>query len=94
MLATMKILAWLKKDFVLVASVGLALVSLLVVRPTVELVVEAIDFKVLALLFCLMLVIQAFRTTNLLDYVAVRLLEVCRTTRMLYFVLVFLVFPV
>ena len=94
MLATMKFLAWLKKDFVLVASVTLALVSLLVVRPTVELVVEAIDFKVLALLFCLMLVIQAFRTTNLLDYVAVRLLGVCRTTRMLYFVLVFLVFVV
>ena len=94
MLATMKFLAWLKKDFVLVASVVLALVSLLVVRPTVELVVEAIDFKVLALLFCLMLVIQAFRTTNLLDYVSVRLLEVCRTTRMLYFVLVFLVFAV
>ena len=94
MLATMKFLAWLKKHFVLVASVVLALVSLLVVRHTVELVVEAIDFKVLALLFCLMLVIQAFRTTNLLDYVAVRLLEVCRTTRMLYFVLVFLVFAV
>lgn len=94
MLATMKLLSWLKKDFVLVASLALALVSLLVIRPTVELVVEAIDFKVLALLFCLMLVIQAFRTTNLLDYVAVRLLEVCRTTRMLYFVLVFLVFAV
>ena len=94
MLATMKFLAWLKKDFVLVASVTLAVVSLLVVRPTVELVMEAIDFKVLALLFCLMLVIQAFRTTNLLDYVAVRLLGVCRSTRMLYFVLVFLVFVV
>ena len=32
MLATMKFLAWLKKDFVLVASVVLALVSLLMVR--------------------------------------------------------------
>ena len=94
MLATMKFLAWLKKDFVLVASVVLALVSLLMVRPSVELVIEAIDFKVLALLFCLMLVIQAFRTTNLLDYVAVRLLGVCKNTRMLYFVLVFLVFAV
>ena len=92
MLATMKFLAWLKKDFVLVAALALAVISLCVVKPSVELVVSAIDFKVLALLFCLMLVIQAFRTTNLLDYIAVRLLGICKTTRLLYFVLVFLVF--
>ena len=92
MLATMKFLAWLKKDFVLVTALALAVISLCVVKPSVELVVSAIDFKVLALLFCLMLVIQAFRTTNLLDYIAVRLLGICKTTRLLYFVLVFLVF--
>lgn len=92
MLATMKFLAWLKKDFVLVVAVTLALVSLLVVRPTMKLVIDSIDFKVLALLFCLMLVIQAFRTTNLLDYSAVRLLGICKTTRLLSFILVFLVF--
>ena len=92
MLATMKLLAWLKKDFVLVVAVTLALVSLLVVRPTMKLVIASIDFKVLALLFCLMLVIQAFRTTNLLDYSAVRLLGICKTTRLLSFILVFLVF--
>ena len=88
----MKFLAWLKKDFVLVVAVTLALVSLLVVRPTMKLVIDSIDFKVLALLFCLMLVIQAFRTTNLLDYSAVRLLGICKTTRLLSFILVFLVF--
>ena len=88
----MKLLAWLKKDFVLVVAVTLALVSLLVVRPTMKLVIASIDFKVLALLFCLMLVIQAFRTTNLLDYSAVRLLGICKTTRLLSFILVFLVF--
>lgn len=92
MLATMKLLAWLKKDFVLVVAVTLALVSLLVVRPTMKLVIDSIDFKVLALLFCLMLVIQAFRTTNLLDYIAVRLLGICKTTRLLSFILVFWVF--
>lgn len=92
MLATMKLLAWLKKDFVLVVAVTLALVSLLVVRPTMKLVIASIDFKVLALLFCLMLVIQAFRTTNLLDYSAVRLLGICKATRLLSFILVFLVF--
>lgn len=92
MLTTMKLLAWLKKDFVLVVAVTLALVSLLVVRPTMKLVIASIDFKVLALLFCLMLVIQAFRTTNLLDYSAVRLLGICKATRLLSFILVFLVF--
>lgn len=92
MLATMKFLAWLKKDFVLVVAGTLALVSLLVVRPTMKLVIDSIDFKVLALLFCLMLVIQAFRTTNLLDYSAVQLLGICKTTRLLSFILVFLVF--
>ncbi|MEE0134191.1 MAG: SLC13 family permease [Treponema sp.] len=88
----MKFLAWLKKDFVLVTALALAVISLCVVKPSAELVVSAIDFKVLALLFCLMLVIQAFRTTNLLDYIAVRLLGICKTTRLLYFILVFLVF--
>ena len=92
MLATMKFLAWLKKDFVLVVAGTLALVSLLVVRPTMKLVIDSIDFKGLALLLCLMLVIQAFRTTNLLDYSAVRLLGICKTTRLLSFILVFLVF--
>ncbi len=88
----MKFLAWLKKDFVLVVALALAVISFCVVKPSVELVVSAIDFKVLALLFCLMLVIQAFRTTNLLDYSAVRLLGICKTTRLLSFILVFLVF--
>lgn len=88
----MQLLSVLKKDPVLVISVVLALGALLVVRPGFELVVASVDLKVISLLFCLMLVIQAFRTTNLLDYLAAQLLGICRTTTSLFFVLVFLVF--
>lgn len=90
--SAMKLFAVLKKDVVLVVSLILAFVSLLVVRPGFMLVAAAIDFKVISLLFCLMLVIQAFRTTNLLDYLAAMLLGICRTTTRLFLVLVFFIF--
>jgi len=88
----MQLLSVLKKDLVLVISWTLALGALLVVRPGFEFVVASVDLKVISLLFCLMLVIQALRTTNLLDYLAAQLLGICRSTTSLFFVLVFLVF--
>ena len=88
----MQLLSVLKKDLVLVISWILALGALLVVRPGFEFVVASVDLKVISLLFCLMLVIQALRTTNLLDYLAAQLLGICRSTTSLFFVLVFLVF--
>lgn len=88
----MKFLNFIKKEPVLFAAILLAFISVLFVRPEPVLVFNSIDFKVICLLFCLMIVIQAFRTTNLLDWIALKLLSFCKNQKSLYFVLVFIVF--
>ncbi len=88
----MKFLNFLKKEIVLCVAVLLAIVSVCIIRPGVNVVLSSIDFRVLALLFSLMIVIQAFSSINLLDFAASRLLRLCKNTRILYFVMTFLVF--
>ena len=88
----MKFVNFIKKEPVLFAAILLAFISVLFVRPEPVLVFNSIDFRVICLLFCLMIVIQAFRTTNLLDWIALKLLSFCKNQKSLYFVLVFIVF--
>ena len=71
----MKFVNFIKKEPVLFAAILLAFISVLFVRPEPVLVFNSIDFRVICLLFCLMIVIQAFRTTNLLDWIAQKLLS-------------------
>ena len=51
-----------------------------------------IDYRVLALLFCLMTVMEGFKSTGFFAAVAGKLLEKVKTFRQLYLVLVFLCF--
>lgn len=88
----MKFVNFIKKEPVLFAAILLAFISVLFVRPEPVIVFNSIDFRVICLLFCLMIVIQAFRTTNLLDWIALKLLSFCKNQKSLYFVLVFIVF--
>lgn len=88
----MKILSFIKKEIVLFVAVVLAIVSVCVIRPSFGIVLASVDFRVLALLFSLMIVIQAFSSINLLDCAASALLRLCKNTRILYFVMTFLVF--
>ena len=83
---------FIKKEPVLFASLVLAIVSVCLVRPGVEVCVQAIDFRTLAILFSLMIVIKAFQSQNFLDVIAARLLRLCKTRRSLYFLLTYLVF--
>lgn len=87
-----KVIQHIKKDIVLYIALFLALFSTIILRPSIKAVEETIDWKVLALLFCLMAVVSAFRKYNVLDVLAISLLRRCKTIRSLYSTLIFAVF--
>ena len=83
---------FIKKEPVLFAAILLAVISVAVIRPAPIVCVQAIDFRTIAILFSLMIVIKAFQSQNFLDVIASRLLRLCKTRRSLYFLLTYLVF--
>lgn len=83
-----EIKAFLKKEMVLIVAMALALLTSLFVKPKLE----DIDFKVLILLFNLMIVVSAFKEFKLLDYMAMHLLKRCRSERITLLSLVFMTF--
>ena len=83
---------FIKREPVLFAAILLAVVSVSVIRPAPMVCVQAIDFRTIAILFSLMIVIKAFQSQNFLDVIAARLLRLCKTRRSLYFLLTYLVF--
>lgn len=87
-----KILQYIKKEAVLYIALTLALVSSLVIKPSLKMVLHAVDWRVLSLLFCLMAVVAAFRKYNVLDVLAVSILRRCKTNRSLYTSLICIVF--
>ena len=87
-----KIISFIKREPVLFAAVLLAVVSVVIIRPAPSLCVQAIDFRTLAILFSLMIVIKAFQSQNFLNVIAARLLRLCKTQRSLYFLMTLLVF--
>ena len=86
-----KIVNFAKKETVLFAAVLLAFGSMVCVPPDMQ-YLSYIDYRVLALLFCLMTVMEGFRSTGFFAAVAGKLLEKVKTFRQLYLVLVFLCF--
>ena len=87
-----KFISFIKREPVLFAAIVLALLALIFIRPSPSLCLEAIDFRTLAILFSLMIVIKAFQSQNYLDSIAARLLRLCKSQRSLYFLLTYLVF--
>ena len=87
-----KIISFIKREPVLFASIVLALLALIFIRPSPSLCLQAIDFRTLAILFSLMIVIKAFQSQNFLNIIAARLLRLCKSQRGLYFLLTYLVF--
>lgn len=79
---------FLKKECVLVISILLALGSCFITTPKLS----YIDFKVLILLFNLMIVVAAFNELNVLDSIAVNLLKKCKSYTSLSLALVFMTF--
>ena len=86
-----KIVKILKEEMVLVIASLLAVGSMFCVKPTMG-YVEYIDFRVLGILFCLMIVMAKFQDLGIFSLIAYRLLKKTRTTRQLVFVLVLLCF--
>ena len=66
---------FIKREPVLFAAILLAVVSVSVIRPAPIVCVQAIDFRTIAILFSLMIVIKAFQSQNFLDVIASRLLR-------------------
>lgn len=83
---------FIKREPVLFAALLLALSAVCIIRPAPSVCIQAIDLRTLAILFSLMIVIKAFQSQNFLDFIASRLLRLCKTRRSLYFLLTYLVF--
>ena len=83
---------FIKREPVLFVAIILALAAVCLVRPAPELCLQAIDFRTLAVLFSLMIVIKAFQSQNFLDFIAARLLRLCKSQHSLYFLMTYLVF--
>ncbi|MDU3802266.1 SLC13 family permease [Paraclostridium bifermentans] len=79
---------FIKKEMVLILSVSLAIITSFISSPKLS----YIDFKVLILLFNLMVVVVAFKELKVLDSIAISLLRKCSTYTSISFVLVFITF--
>lgn len=79
---------FVKKECVLVIALTLAILSSIFSIPKVS----YIDFKVLILLFNLMVVVAAFKDLKVLDSIAIGLLKKCNTYTSISLSLVFLTF--
>ena len=79
---------FIKKETVLILSVSLAIITSFISSPKLS----YIDFKVLILLFNLMVVVVAFKELKVLDSIAISLLRKCSTYTSISFALVFITF--
>ena len=79
---------FLKKECVLVIAVTLAILSSFISIPKLS----YIDFKVLILLFNLMVVVTGFKELKVLDSIAIGLLKKCNTYTSISLALVFITF--
>lgn len=86
-----RLFSWLKKEAVFSAAWACALVSMLFVPPDKS-YLAYIDFRVLALLFCLMVVVAGFQTCGLFILAARRLLAGGSNLRLLAWLLIMLPF--
>lgn len=85
------LLSFMKKEAVLCAAGLLAVISAFIVPPSVA-YLKYIDYRVLALLFGLMLVVAGFQSIGFFRYLGNRLLAKASCTRHLCLLLVFLCF--
>lgn len=83
-----KFLEFIKKEIVLIISLSLAILSSIFSLPKLS----YIDFKVLILLFNLMIVVSAFKELKVLDSIAIKILKQCKSYTSITFALVFLTF--
>ena len=86
-----RILNFIKREIVLVAACVAALISMFFVRPS-EKYIQYIDFPVLAILFCLMLVVAGFIKSKLFDVVSSKILKTTHDIKIVSIILVNILF--
>lgn len=86
-----KIKEFVKKEVVLVVAMALAVVSMLIITPDKE-YVEYVDFRTLAILFCLMAVMAGLQQMGVFREIAERLLAKVHKLWQLVIILVMLCF--
>lgn len=86
-----KIIGFIKKEAVLSAAAVLAVISMFFVHPD-KAYAGYIDYRVISLLFCLMLVVSGLQSVGLFKALGAMLLKRAGSTRYLIFILVFLCF--
>ena len=86
-----EIVKFIKSEMIFVVSIILAVVSAFFVTPNKE-YVEYIDFKVLAILFCMMLVVEGLSRTGFFFMLMKNMLKITKDIRSLIFVLVAITF--
>ena len=84
-------LAWLKREKVLVIALALAAASMLAVPPDAA-YAGYVDVRVLALLFCLMLLVKGFQSIGLFDWLIARAFGRVASARRMCVLLVLLCF--
>lgn len=87
----LRIKEFIKKETVFCAAAVLAVLTMFFVPPSYQ-YVQYIDFRVLALLFCLMLVVAGFRSVGVFERMIQQLLPHMRNLRQLVFMLVLVCF--
>lgn len=80
-----------KKEVLLYVSAIFALSSMIFVMPNRE-YWQYIDFRVLCLLFCLMIIVSGFRSCGLFEVMAQRVLNGCNSTRSLIVKIILMTF--
>ena len=83
-----RFLEFVKKEIVLIIAITLAVGTSFIASPKLE----YIDFKVIILLFNLMIVVAGFKELQVLDSIATSLLKRCTSFGAITFTLVFLTF--
>ncbi len=86
-----KVIAFIKKEAVLCVALLLAMISSFFIKPSVN-YITYLDYRVLVLLFCLMLVVAGFKNLGIFQLLGEKLCSLVHTTRGLTFVLVNLCF--
>lgn len=86
-----KFLQWCKREIVLTIAILLAVISAFFIRPDKE-YIGYIDFRTLAILFCLMAVMAGLQKIGLFRFVAEKLLGRVSHIRGLIFILIMLCF--
>ncbi len=85
------LLQFIKKEIVLSIALALAVLSVFVVKPD-SVYLGYVDFRTLAILFCLMAVVAGFKRQGVFELLAEKLLSVAGSVRGMVTVLVFLCF--